>query len=319
MSETLDFHLKLARKRFRLDAQAHVPLDGCTALYGPSGCGKTTLLRCLVGLEKATGHIRMGEQQWLGDGVKTIPSHQRGVGLVFQHAALFDHLTVFGNLQYGRKRQFDTPYSWELETIIERCGIGHLLEQQTTNLSGGERQRVALARTLANAPRLLILDEPLASLDGSSKKISCNYWWKLRAQWQLPIMYVSHHVEEIAHIADRVLGIKDGQVAYLKSIQEMMLEHDPDNDQSLQAVIECQRVDEKQEPGLTCLSFSGGSLRCLNPKTSQATAVGARTRAPIAAKDVSIATEKPGPHQSSTSFPPPSARSTPMAQIMIAV
>ena len=163
--------LKLQRPAFTLDVDLDLPTRGVTALFGPSGCGKTTLLRALAGLERAQGRVQLGDDVWQDDAQQRwLPTHQRPLGYVIQEAALFPHLSVRDNLAFGQRRAGPRG-----TTLCARCGdsiclgIGPLLARRPATLSGGERQRVAIARALATAPRLLLMDEPLAALDAARK------------------------------------------------------------------------------------------------------------------------------------------------------
>ncbi|HVZ28802.1 MAG TPA: ATP-binding cassette domain-containing protein [Asticcacaulis sp.] len=190
---------------FALDAAFTVPAAGITAVWGPSGSGKTTLLRAISGLARLSGHVRIGDATWQ-DSRTFVSVHKRGVGYVFQEASLFPHLTVHGNLDYARKRSV----AGDFDSIVDLLHIRDLLSRGVGALSGGERQRVALARTLLSAPGLLLMDEPLSSLDTAAKADILPLIRQIGQR--LPILYVSHDVSEVATLADRVLRIQAGQV-----------------------------------------------------------------------------------------------------------
>jgi molybdate transport system ATP-binding protein len=202
---TIDVCLKGSVGGFTLDAAFEVPVDGITAIWGPSGSGKTTLLRAISGLTRLKGHVRIGNQVWQ-DGRAFVPVHQRGVGYVFQEASLFPHLNVRGNLDYARKRSG----AGDFDTTVDLLRIRDLLTRGVGSLSGGERQRVALARTLLSAPVLLLMDEPLSSLDTDAKADILPLIREIGQR--VPVLYVSHDSSEIAALADRVLRIEAGQV-----------------------------------------------------------------------------------------------------------
>lgn len=195
---------------FPLDAEAAVPAEGVTALIGASGSGKTTLLRCLAGLARAEGEVVAGEAVWQ-DGRRFKPPHRRGVGYVFQEASLLPHLSVRGNLAFAEKRAGEGPGPSFAETV-EMLGVQDLLERSPQALSGGERQRVAIGRALLSRPVLLLMDEPLSSLDTASKADVLPYLERLHRTLQLPILYVSHDALEVARLADRVLRIEAGRL-----------------------------------------------------------------------------------------------------------
>ncbi|NDB11047.1 MAG: ATP-binding cassette domain-containing protein, partial [Betaproteobacteria bacterium] len=163
--------IALSRKDFALKVELELPANGISVLFGPSGSGKTSLLRCLAGLETPTGTITLAGERWL-DSARGLskPTWKREIGYVFQEASLFEHLNVEQNLLYGFRRSSHSVQRGELDSTLELLGIAHLLARPVQTLSGGERQRVAIARALAARPKLLLLDEPLASLDLARRK-----------------------------------------------------------------------------------------------------------------------------------------------------
>ncbi len=193
---------------FALDAAFQVPADGVTAIWGASGSGKTSLLRAIAGLDRAKGRVAIGSDVWQ-DGKQFVPVHKRRVGYVFQEPSLLSHLNVAGNLDYAAKRAIGTT---DRSAIIDALGIGNLLARSVTKLSGGERQRVALARALMAAPRLLLMDEPLSSLDAAAKDEILPLIKTLSRDHTLPILYVSHDPAEVAALADHVLRLDAGRV-----------------------------------------------------------------------------------------------------------
>jgi len=195
---------------FELDAEFSFPPSGITALSGPSGSGKTTLLRCIAGLTRLSGRLTVAGEVWQ-DGRSFRPAHRRPVGVVFQEASLLAHLTVRGNLAYGAKR---TRGKVEIgfDDTVELLGLAPLLGRATGALSGGERQRVALGRALLSQPRLLLMDEPLSSLDAGAKAEILPYLERLHRTLAIPALYVSHDAVEIARLADRVLYMRGGRI-----------------------------------------------------------------------------------------------------------
>ena len=216
MNDTLHLELRCQRARFRLETRLNLPAQGITVLWGASGSGKTTLLRCVAGLERAQGRVQIGRTVWQDDASGTfVPLWARRLGVVFQEASLFEHLDVLGNLHYGLRRlpRLEQPNARQaLAQAIEVLGIGDLLQRRTGGLSGGERQRVAIARALATQPRLLLLDEPLASLDGPRKREVLPWLLALRQHLQVPMLYVTHSADEVAHLADSLVVLDQGQV-----------------------------------------------------------------------------------------------------------
>ena len=196
---------------FELDATLDMPPDGITALVGPSGSGKTTLLRCIAGLTRLKGEVALNGACWQ-DGRRFVPAHRRPVGFVFQDAGLLTHLTVKGNLLYARKRAGEASASIGWDEVIALLGLQPLLGRSIANLSGGERQRTALGRALLSQPKLLLLDEPLSSLDLEAKAEIMPYLERLHRTLAIPVLYVSHDPAEVARLADRVFAMKDGRI-----------------------------------------------------------------------------------------------------------
>lgn len=196
---------------FELDAALDLPPDGITALVGPSGSGKTTLLRCIAGMTRLEGEVGLDGLIWQNER-QFLPTHRRGVGFVFQDAALLNHLTARGNLLYAQRRAGDGPAGIGWDEVIALLGLEPLLARSVAHLSGGERQRVALARALLSQPSLLLLDEPLSSLDPAAKAQIMPYLERLHRTLQIPVLYVSHDPAEVARLADRVFAMKDGRI-----------------------------------------------------------------------------------------------------------
>jgi molybdate transport system ATP-binding protein len=209
---TLHARCRLARPGFVLDVDLELPARGVSAVFGPSGSGKTTLLRCIAGLEsRAEGEIRLGDETWQGGrGSPLVPSHRRGVGYVFQEADLFEHLSVRGNLAYALRRA--RPGGIAEPDVIGWLGVEPLLDRRADALSGGERQRVSIARALMANPRVLLMDEPLSSLDDTSRREILPYLKTLHDRLPVPIVYVSHSIQEIVRLADYVVWLDRGRV-----------------------------------------------------------------------------------------------------------
>jgi len=195
---------------FRLKAEFELPAGAFTALSGPSGSGKSTLIRCLAGLVRLPGRLVVDGVPWQ-DSRTFLRPHQRSVGLVFQEPSLLPHLSVRGNLDYALRRASAAPGPG-LDEVVELLGLAQLLPRSPRHLSGGERQRVALGRALLSRPSLLLMDEPLSSLDADSKAEILPYLERLHRAWATPVLYVSHDPQEIARLADRVLLIREGSI-----------------------------------------------------------------------------------------------------------
>lgn len=284
--------LQLARGDFRLAVDLRLPAAGTSVVFGPSGCGKSTLLRAIAGLEpRARGEIRVGDACWQ-DAHGVLPAHRRGVGMVFQHSALLPHLSVLGNLRYGWKRA-GAPQAL-LEDWIARLGLAPLLQRKPASLSGGERQRVALARALASNPRLLLLDEPLSALDAARRADILPYLEAVRREAGIPILYVTHAVEEVARLADHLVLMEGGRVT--ASGPALAVLNRPDLPLALRddagVVLEA-RVIERDHHGLLSLQTAAGVLHAHGP----AHPAGATLRLRIQARDVSLALSR---HQDSS-------------------
>ncbi len=215
--------LRLPRAGFTLDVDLALPAQGVTALFGPSGCGKTTVLRALAGLERAAGRVALGDEIWQDDASgRFVPTHQRALGYVIQESALFPHLSVAQNLDYGRRRIAPAQRRIELGQVVDLLGLAPLMARRPDTLSGGERQRVAIARALATSPRLLLMDEPLAALDAARKAEVLPYLDRLHRELALPAVYVSHALEEVARLAHHLVLMDAGRVVAAGPMADLM-------------------------------------------------------------------------------------------------
>ena len=188
---------------------------GITAVFGPSGAGKTTLVNAIAGLiAPDRGRIAIdGTVLFDSERRINLPPHRREIGYIFQEGRLFPHLSVSHNLDYGRRMRGLPADAKQLERIVGLLDIGHLLERRPGKLSGGERQRVAIGRALLARPRLLLLDEPLASLDAARKREILPYLERMRDEFGVPMVYVSHQAAELRRIATSVVRLEAGRVA----------------------------------------------------------------------------------------------------------
>lgn len=216
LSSPVKVAFALTRGDFSMQLELALPGQGVSALFGHSGSGKTTILRAIAGLERhANGRIEVDGELWQDEARQLfVPPHRRSIGYVFQEASLFPHLSVAGNLEFARQRSGVSAADSVamLRRATDLLGIGHLLARRAPGLSGGERQRVAIARALLTRPRLLLLDEPLASLDGKRKEEVLPYLESLQRELAIPMIYVSHAVEEVARLADHVVLLDAGKV-----------------------------------------------------------------------------------------------------------
>ncbi|MBN4075706.1 MAG: molybdenum ABC transporter ATP-binding protein [SAR86 cluster bacterium] len=279
---------KIARAEL-LNFNFDISAESITAIFGVSGCGKTSLLRAIAGLEKHAGSkLQVGNETWQDDNVFLAP-HQRAIGYVFQESSLFEHLTVKENIEYGYKRTDEAARKFSLEKIISLLELQTLLNRKPTLLSGGERQRVAIARALAASPKLLLMDEPLSSLDQAKKDELLPYIENLNKEMNIPIIYVSHSNEEIARLADQLIFIEDAVVKASGPISELLTRSDLSLAHRRQAesliFAEVETYDESFQ--LNYLSSDLGTFIVPGEKFH----TGRKIRLRLAAQDISITLE----------------------------
>ena len=221
----LSFHFKRATRGFDLDVSAECG-SGITALFGPSGSGKSTTLNCVAGmLRPDQGEIALnGRTLFSSTGKVDLPPEKRRVGYVFQDGALFPHMTALDNIRYGFERTPESARRISPDEAIVLLRLGPLLERRPAQLSGGEKQRVALARALAASPELLLLDEPMASLDSGLRGVVTVYLRRIKRDLGIPMLYVSHSITEVLALADRALLIKDGRITAFDRPSRLLLE-----------------------------------------------------------------------------------------------
>lgn len=284
--------LRMAYPGFTLDVKLDLPNRGVSALFGPSGCGKTSTLRAVAGLARAQGSLRVGEASWQDDARGVfLPTHKRPLGYVFQEASLFEHLTVQANLAYGMKRVALAERQVSLDQAVELLGIGDLMDRKPGALSGGERQRVAMARALATSPRLLLLDEPLAALDARRKAEVLPYLERLHRELDIPVLYVSHAMDEVARLADTLVVMDKGRVIACGPIAQTLsridvpgaLGEDPG------VLIAGVMAERDMQWHLARMEFDGGSLWIRDPGLTEQQQVRVR----VLARDVSLAVSQP--------------------------
>ena len=288
MTLTVDIERRLGAFRLKAAFEAG---DGVTALFGRSGAGKTSVVNAIAGiLRPERGRITIeGEPVFdSGRGID-VPTPRRRIGYVFQEGRLFPHLNVRQNLRYAGLFSRATPQS-EFAHVVELLGLKDLLDRRPGNLSGGEKQRVAIGRALLSRPRLLLLDEPLASLDPHRKNEVLQYIELMRDEIKIPIVYVSHAVEEVVRLADTVVLVSAGEVAAIGAAEEVLGR--PDLRTSAfegGAVIDARVVEQDMQYDLATLAFDGGTLTVTNVDAL----IGEPVRVRIRARDVSIALERP--------------------------
>jgi molybdate transport system ATP-binding protein len=281
--------LKLPRADYTLDVDLELPHSGITGIFGPSGAGKTSLLRCVAGLERAhPALVCIAGDTWQDENT-FVPPWKRAVGYVFQEASLFDHLDVRANVEYGRKRAGgDRAF---MDAAIELLGIGHLLHRLPASLSGGERQRVAIARAVASAPHLMLLDEPLASLDAARRHEILPWLARLRDELKLPMLYVSHSLDEVARLADTVVLLEGGAAKAQGPASDVLgrIEASAMLGDEAGALLEGEVAERDDQWQLARIAFDGGHLWLRD----SGIAIGRKVRLRVLARDVSIATHEP--------------------------
>jgi molybdate transport system ATP-binding protein len=283
---------QLQRGNFSLDVDLELPMRGITGLFGASGAGKTTLLRCIAGLERApAGKLAVAGDVWEDSSAGVSRSvQQRRIGYVFQEPRLFDHLTVRANMEYGKKRR-QSSGGVALEQVIALLGLGHLLSRYPADLSGGEAQRVAIARALLCSPQFVLMDEPLASLDQARRDEILPFLDRLHAESEIPIIYVSHNIDEVCRLCDHLVVVDDGHVVASGELQDVLVRLDVsalDGDHA-GSVIEGNASIYDESDDLTRLEFSGGQLWVPGHAGSN----GSPLRLRIRASDVSLCRDRP--------------------------
>lgn len=290
------FKIRLALKResFTLDVEIEQRAPGIVALFGRSGCGKTTLINAVAGLLRADSSYIEVDGVVLEDSRANVyvRSENRRIGYVFQEARLFPHLDVTGNLNYGFRRARGVEVRLRFDSVVQLLGLEALLRRRPHQLSGGERQRVALGRALLAQPRVLLLDEPLASLDAARREEVLPYLERLRDELAIPMIYVSHQFEEVLRLATHVVLMSDGRAVTQGTLDAVSLHP------ALRAIIGADAVGAvllgtvelaDESTGLAAVRVGDNvvnlSLRGVRP--------GAQVRIQLLARDVILATVRP--------------------------
>jgi molybdate transport system ATP-binding protein len=282
--------LRLPRAGFKLDLALALPERGVSALFGPSGCGKTTVLRALAGLERASGRVALGDEVWQDDARGWFtPTHRRALGYVIQEAALFPHLDVRRNLDYGRRRIAVGARRVALDQVVDLLGIGHLMQRRPDSLSGGERQRVAIARALAASPRLLLMDEPLAALDAQRKAEVLPYLDRLHEELAIPVVYVSHAIDEVARLAHHLVLMALGRVVAAGPLADMLARLDLPTARGDGAGVVLDAIVAERDPRWQLARLELGAGECSLWARDHGLGVGHRVRVRVLARDVSLA------------------------------
>jgi len=281
--------IQLQRADFRLEAEFSIPGKGVLGIFGHSGSGKTTLLRCVAGLEKnVRGRVNVNGDSWL-DAKKNLPSQQRNIGYIFQENRLFPHLTVARNLVYGAKRcaqRNPSNNAADHEHMLDLLNLRHLMKRYPFQLSGGEKQRVAIGRALLKQPQMLLLDEPLASLDVDRKEEVLPFLDKLHADSSIPMLYVSHDIEEVSRLCDHILMMEQGVVKFKGTVHEALVSHESPLVRAENAMALLEGNVSKQEK-----DFQLSTVHTINGNAFQVQGVlpiGRHVRLRVQASDVSL-------------------------------
>ena len=290
----LTLNFTLARPGFELAVREQVALEEITAVYGPSAAGKTTLLRVIAGLEDdARGLVEFEGVVWQG-GERRVPAHKRRIGYVFQDGRLFAHLTVEGNLRFAlrhaERRARDARAPIELAAVVKELDLAPLLARRVASLSGGEQQRVAIGRALLTSPRLLLMDEPLSSLDVGRKREIAPLIARLPRTFGVPVLYVTHNVDEVARLATDMLLLDAGRIVASGRVADVLARLDIDDlGGTLDAGAVLHVRVEAARGGSAALRLNEQFLHVPTPRAT----IGAPLRIRIHARDVAIAIERP--------------------------
>jgi molybdate transport system ATP-binding protein len=281
------------RGAFALDAQFELPTPGVVALFGRSGCGKSTLVNVIAGLLKAdSGWVALDDAVLLDTALRidVLPERRR-IGYVFQDARLFPHLSVSANLRYGQRRA-QVPSFVGIDLVADLLDLGALMSRRTHQLSGGERQRVAIGRALLSQPNLLLLDEPLASLDASRREEVLPYLETLRDQLSIPMVYVSHDFDEVLRLATHLVLMESGKTIAQGNLSEMSLNPGVRaiiGADAVGAIVEGTVSGRDPASGLLRVQVGHGELKVHLGKAAN----GAKLRVQLLARDLIVATQAP--------------------------
>jgi molybdate transport system ATP-binding protein len=298
----LSISLDKRRDGFRLQVAFEAPTPGIVALFGRSGCGKSTTVDLIAGLlDPDAGHVRINGTTLLDTNTNlSVSAHRRRIGYVFQDSRLFPHRSVAGNLRYGLKRAKGVAQRIGFDDVVSLLGLGSLLARRPNRLSGGERQRVALGRALLSQPQLLLLDEPLASLDTARREEVLPYLEALRDRLSIPMIFVSHQFDEVLRLATHVVLLDAGKVAAQGSPSQISLEpalRAIVGPEAVGAVLDAVITSIDSEKRLAELRIAGGTLRIsardILDDGSARHGVGSGVRVQLLARDIILATQPP--------------------------
>ncbi|MDB4837785.1 molybdenum ABC transporter ATP-binding protein [Marinomonas sp.] len=281
-----------AASEFALSTDLNLPNKGVTAIFGPSGSGKTTLLRSIAGLESnLKGDISLNDEYWLSSSLN-LPTHKRPIGYVFQEGNLFPHLTADENLQFALKRVTNKSPSSDYEEIVHLLNIQPILTRYPSQLSGGERQRIAIARALLIQPKLLLMDEPLTALDDALKQEILPYLEKVCQHANMPILYVSHSLDEVIRLADFMVVLEKGEVVEQGRTQRLLgkLGTSFTSYQDASVVLTGRVSKQSEEWGLSWLNVNGQDIKIRKGNEN----IDDTLRIRVQAKDVSLTLREEG-------------------------
>lgn len=286
------FEVSLTRRResFQFNAQFSVDLRGIVGIFGASGSGKTTLLRCIAGFERAHGDVRFGDLTWQDDARnRFVPPWERGAAVVFQDARLFPHLDVKHNLRFGSNgARRDVP-AVEWTRVVDALQLGGLLDRPVAGLSGGERQRVAIGRALLAHPRVVLMDEPLASVDDKRKRDILPLIRAVADEFAIPILLVSHAIQELIQVGDQLLVMDGGSVVTHGAINAVLAnlhEFDYDGDHT-GCVLATRVTGHDARYDLSVVDFNGQQLFVSRHDVP----IGGTLRVFVLSRNVSVATQ----------------------------
>jgi molybdate transport system ATP-binding protein len=286
----LNLDVTLERPEFALRAAHDLAVDGIVAVFGRSGAGKTTLLRTIAGLERdARGTIEFDDAVWQ-DARSRVPAHRRRIGYVFQDGRLFEHLDVERNLEFAARRAPASAGGATQPDVVAALDLSALMRRRPASLSGGERQRVALARALLTRPRLLLMDEPLSALDAQRKREILPHIERLPKVFGVPVLYVTHNIDEVVRLADSVLLMDGGRITAHGGVVEIFDRLDP---LAFGGAFDSAAVLRTEvagyENGVATLCFGSQRLRVPMREAPRGLELAIR----IHARDVAVATRKP--------------------------
>ena len=272
---------------FELNVDVAFPDREVSALFGASGSGKSTILRLLAGLDHIPGiRVSFNDTVWQDDST-FVPPNQRHIGYVFQNLNLFPHLSVSGNLDYAEARR-QSGGGLTRQDLLDILNLSSLLEKLPRQLSGGEQQRVAIARALLSNPDLIVMDEPLGSLDQAAKDRILPYLQRLHRSLEIPIIYVSHVLDEILYLADTVFEIADGKITGESSVIDFSVSGTHINQPEAAAIVSCRVRSENEQYSLTELQFEDTQLLV----SAGQLIIGELVRVKIPARDVSLSRQR---------------------------